>query len=105
MEDNVEVDAFANMGSSLRIPSNMRIPIIHVMIRANEDPSKRSEDPNNHDQIANITTIQDPDPQHAHQDPSRQNNQDPTRSCIKLIIEYLQDDTIPKKRKATNLLR
>lgn len=40
MEDNAEADALANLGSSLRIPLNTRIPIIYVMIPKIEDPAK-----------------------------------------------------------------
>lgn len=49
-EDNVEADALANLGSSLRIPLETRIPIVHIMIPIIEDPS-------NHDQTANIAVI------------------------------------------------
>ena len=39
-EDYVESDALANLGSSLRIPPETKIPIVHIMIPIIEDPTK-----------------------------------------------------------------
>lgn len=42
-EENVEADALTNLGPSLRIPLETKIPIINVMIPTIEDPNNRSD--------------------------------------------------------------
>ena len=78
-EENVEADALANLGASLRIPPEIRIPINYILVLTIEDPSNKPVDPNHHDQTTNMTIIKDPDSQPLPQDPNFQdpNIQDP----------------------------
>ena len=54
-KDNVEADALTNLGFSLMIPPETRIPIIHVMIPTIEYPTKRTEVPD--DQMATLQQL------------------------------------------------
>ena len=78
-EENAETDALFNLGYSLRIPPEIKIPKTHILIPAIEDPSNKPNDPNHHEQITNATIIEDPNLQPLPHDPNRQgpNNQDP----------------------------
>ncbi|KAL4581685.1 hypothetical protein LXL04_006212 [Taraxacum kok-saghyz] len=99
-EENTEADALANLGSSLRIPPDTVIPIVHLMIPAIEDPTRQSE-----------LTCQDPENQvSAVVDPSTSNPnmQDPTDtqgSWTKPIKEYILNGTIPQEEKNERAFR
>ena len=61
-EDNDEVDALANLGSSLRIPPETMIAIVHMMIPTNRNPTRRLKDPNDDKVTTSIAIIDDLDP-------------------------------------------
>ena len=71
-EDNAEADASVNLGSSLSILLETRIPITHIMIMTIKDPYRRPDDHNEHDQTTNLEAIGDLDPQPPHHDPDNQ---------------------------------
>lgn len=69
-DDNSEADALANLGSALRIPGDVKIPIIHIVIPAID-----------HDQ--EILSTNDAE------------KEDDTKSWTYPIKKYLQDGSIP----------
>ena len=88
-EDNAKADALANLGSLFTIPSETRIPIIHILILAIEDPTKKLKDSHNLKKTTKISTIKDPDPMAQHQDPNIQDPSSTSGSWIHPIMEYL----------------
>ncbi|XP_023762453.1 uncharacterized protein LOC111910880 [Lactuca sativa] len=97
-EENTEEDAFANLGSSLRIPPETKIPITHIITPAIETVPNKSEDPKH---LRSITTIED----HGPRDLDEQDPQRSPQSWTQPIMAYLQNSTIPRGEKSERTFR
>ncbi|XP_052622445.1 uncharacterized protein LOC128127793 [Lactuca sativa] len=97
-EENIEADALANLGSPLRIPPVMEIPITHIITPAIKTLFDKSEAPK---RPKGIAITEDPDPRILPRiDPDKQDPQRSLRSWTQPIMEYLQNGTIPTGEKS-----
>ncbi|KAJ0682488.1 putative nucleotidyltransferase, Ribonuclease H [Helianthus annuus] len=74
-EDNAEADALANLGSSIRIPEGIPIPILHILYPATDPQHKE------------VASIQDPEVVYPGEDP---------KSWTTPIMRYLKEGYIPE---------
>ena len=76
-QDNAEADALAYLGSTLKIPPDTKVPIIHILSPAINQNS--------------VNALETQDTENASQEAG-----DSARSWMQPIIDYIKNDTIPE---------
>ena len=99
-EENTEADALANLGSTLRIPPDTMIPIVHLMIPAIDDPNRQS-DIISQEPESQVSAIMNP----STSNPNMQDPIDSPGSWTEPIKEYIINGTIPREEKNERAFR
>ena len=77
----------------------------HILIPTIENPSNKTDNPNEYVQTTNIEIIEDRDLQPFPQDPNRQDPSQNSRSWIIPIVKYLQNGMIPSEEKRDKVFK
>ena len=93
MEENIEADALANLGSALRIPPDTMIPTV-------KDPTKLP-DTEIQDPRIEVSVIDDP----TANDPNVQDPSEQPRSWMSPIKDYILNGMVPQEEKNERAFR